>query len=362
MTIASRLRSFNELAFPGHLVAPPEWLILGVNNSCNLRCRMCDAGTLNPETNFGANLMGAKARMMPWDLYEEILDKLVAFSPRIKLGFAYTEPLAWPFLARALAAARARGVYTHVTSNGLLLPRMAEALCDAGCNALCISIDGPSDIHNRIRGKSDSYERAVSGIEMVRARSRDVPVTVVTTITEWNTGHLAGHVETMADLDLAGLTIVHNSFVTSQMSDAHNAAHPAYVATRSNDFLSDVSHIDLDLLARDLADVAAVRAPFPVTIQGGIATRAELERYYTQHDTRFTRRCTDVVRLMMIDSDGEVLPANGRCFNFKVANIRDIDLSQAWNAPALRDFRQHLAKSGGLLPGCLRCCGAVSGS
>ena len=42
------------------IASRPRHVIMGVNNFCNLRCLMCDVGTGNSETNFGANLMGAR--------------------------------------------------------------------------------------------------------------------------------------------------------------------------------------------------------------------------------------------------------------------------------------------------------------
>ena len=71
-----RLRALNERLFPDRLVFGPTHVILGVNNFCNLRCVMCDVGTGNSETNFGANLVGAQTRSMPIELFRHIADIL----------------------------------------------------------------------------------------------------------------------------------------------------------------------------------------------------------------------------------------------------------------------------------------------
>jgi len=62
------LRRLNERLLPGHMVLGPRHVILGVNNYCNLHCRMCDVGTGHEGTNFGANLLGAKTANMPGGL------------------------------------------------------------------------------------------------------------------------------------------------------------------------------------------------------------------------------------------------------------------------------------------------------
>lgn len=107
----------------------PRHVVLGVNNFCNLRCVMCDVGTGNAETNFGANLMGARTRTMPWELFQRVADDMAAFCPEARLGFAFTEPLAWRPLGDALSYASALGLYTTVTTNGLLLPKTGSGVC-----------------------------------------------------------------------------------------------------------------------------------------------------------------------------------------------------------------------------------------
>ena len=111
---------------------PPAHVVLGVNNFCNLRCVMCDVGTGNGETNFGGNLTGASARSMPIDLFRRIVDDMADFCPDARLGLAFTEPLAWRPLGDALAYASAIGLYTTVTTNGLVLPRRAGELAGGG--------------------------------------------------------------------------------------------------------------------------------------------------------------------------------------------------------------------------------------
>src|ERR1700744_3864740 len=98
----NRARRLNERALPGHMLFGPRHIVLGVNNFCNLRCVMCDVGTGHSATNFGGNLMGAHTRSMPMTLFRRIAQETAEFYPAAKLGFAFTEPLAWAPLAEAV--------------------------------------------------------------------------------------------------------------------------------------------------------------------------------------------------------------------------------------------------------------------
>ena len=187
-----RLRALNERLLPGRLVFGPTHIVLGVNNFCNLRCVMCDVGTGNSETNFGANLVGAKTKSMPIELFRHIADAVVDFCPDARLAFAFTEPLAWRPIGEALAMARERGLHSGVTTNGLLLMRHLDDLAHGQCTDLAVSLDGPEEVHDRIRRHPGSYARAVEGIEALAAKPGAPDIGVYCTITELNVGSL-GH-------------------------------------------------------------------------------------------------------------------------------------------------------------------------
>lgn len=355
--VASILRKLNERLLPGHIFFPPTHIILGVNNFCNLRCVMCDVGT-GDDTNFGANLTGSKTRAMPIGLFERILDETCAFCPGAHLGFAYTEPLAWPHLGEALRLAHQRKIYASVTTNGLLLPQRAKELWP-GCKSLSVSIDGPKPVHDHIRRRPGSYARAVSGIEAVSGLREGPEISVFCTVTEHNTGSLRQFLLEMSDLPLKRVGILHNNFVTDDQAVRHNFAYQQdFHATASNIFDSNPARIDLETLSGELREIARQRYRFPVTIHPHLIELNELTTYYLKPDVFVGHRCNDAARMLMIDSDGEAIPVHGRCYRFPIGNIRQESLASIWGHEKLAGLRRTLRCSGGLLPGCSRCCSA----
>ncbi len=95
-------KKLNRKLSPGHLFYPPDWIVLGVNNACNLHCKMCDVGLGNSDTVFGQNLTGTRPMNMPLEMVESIVDQLAETWPTTRLGFAFTEPLIWPGLVDAV--------------------------------------------------------------------------------------------------------------------------------------------------------------------------------------------------------------------------------------------------------------------
>ena len=350
------VRRINERVFPRHLAFGPTHVVLGVNNFCNLHCRMCDVGTGNDETNFGANLVGAKTRSMPIDLYRHIVDEIAAYCPRAHLGFAFTEPLAWAPLGEALRYARTKGLYASVTTNGLLLPRRAAEIA-GHCQSLSVSLDGPEAVHDHIRRHKGSFAKAVAGIEAVAALAPQPEISVYCTISEWNIGTLRQFLRDLRHLPLKRVGLLHNNFVTNAQAHEHNRLYDGDLhATPSNIFESDLQKIDLVHLSAELTDIMADTYPFSLLVQPALVTRKDLEIYYRNPEVPMGRRCHDVHRILMIDADGEVIPAHGRCFRFPIANIRNHSLREVWHHPKLSSLRETLRDAGGLLPACSRCC------
>jgi MoaA/NifB/PqqE/SkfB family radical SAM enzyme len=351
------LRRLNERFLPEHLFCGPKRIVLGVNNFCNLRCVMCDVGTGNSETNFGANLVGAKTRSMPFDLFRQVADQTAAFWPDARMGFVYTEPLAWQPLGEALAYARDRGIYTSVTTNALLLPRRASEIADGRCRSLCVSLDGPEEVHDRIRRHPGSFAKAVAGIEAIMALPNAPEVSVYCTITEWNVGSLRAFLREMAKLPLMEVGLLHNNFVTSAQAQSHNDRYEGDLqATPSNVFLTDPAAIDLEQLSAELGEISRSEHPFRVRIQPQLTSVDDLVTYYRRPEVFVGRRCYDAGRSLMIDADGEAIPVHGRCFRFPIGNIRDHDLRQLWRNKRVKALRRALNRAGGLLPACSRCC------
>src|SRR5215211_5840287 len=98
----------------------------------------------------------------------------------------------------------------------------------------------------------------------------------------------------------------------------------------------------------------------PVTIVPNLATPSALETYY-RRPLEFVggRHCTDPWRMLMIRTDGTVIPAHGRCYNVPVGQVVTEPLTSIWNSAPFQGFRRLLQENGGTLPACARCCGVI---
>lgn len=359
MSIINKAKSINAALYPKHLFYAPEWLVLGVNNICNLHCKMCDVGNGNTESNFSQNLIGSKPLHMPIELIKTIYDQTALFYPNTKIGYAFTEPLVYLHLEESLQYAKEKSLYTAITTNALTLPQKAEMLCDKEVKDIFISLDGTEEIHNYIRGSKRSFQKAVEGIEKLLSIKKHPNISVFFVITEWNIGNMKAFADFFKKYPLEKIGFMHTNYTPLHIAEKHNEIYGnTYHSTLSNTTEIDIDKMDLTLLFNQIKEIKSTPYPFKVSFSPNIDTIEQLQKFYLRPEELFGKKCNDVSRNIMIKSDGTIIPAHGRCYNLKVGNLYEQNLKEIWNSNTISKLRTDLNNTGGLFPACSRCCSA----
>ena len=208
----------------------PTFVQLRVTNLCNLRCKMCgqwgETGIFRSHSgSAGATdgalerdrireLIGLKRQLALSD-YVRLLDELAPSRPIISLFGG--EPLLYPDIVPLVREVKARGLTCTVITNGGRLEPLARELVESGIDSIAISIDGPPDVHNRIRGQADSFERAAAGVAAVagwrKRLGRVLPMQIaILPVTELNIDVIAPAIEVLRGLaaryDQRGVALV----------------------------------------------------------------------------------------------------------------------------------------------------------
>jgi MoaA/NifB/PqqE/SkfB family radical SAM enzyme len=122
------------------------------------------------------------------------------------VGFGGGERLLDTELPRVVEILSTGGVDTHVTTNGwFLTPTFAARFAEAGLGTLLVSVDGSnSALHDAVRKKSGSFERACAAMEIgAAARLRVEMATVLTAETAWQLDDLVGIAERHGAVSIA---------------------------------------------------------------------------------------------------------------------------------------------------------------
>jgi MoaA/NifB/PqqE/SkfB family radical SAM enzyme len=142
-----------------------------LTNRCNFRCSYCDI----PE-QAGAELTA--------DQWRTAIDELVD-AGLARASFSGGEVLLRPDAFEIIGHAKSRGLLTSLNSNAWLAERRMDELCE-NVDVLMVSLDGPEEVHDLVRRRRGSFERALRAID--RARAAGVTVTTITVINRHNLG------------------------------------------------------------------------------------------------------------------------------------------------------------------------------
>jgi radical SAM protein with 4Fe4S-binding SPASM domain len=342
-----------------------------ITDLCNLRCHTCgqwgDRGFLH-----GKNLRELKQNEVSLDRYLEILRDLVDHGHHPSIYLWGGEPMLYEGSLELIEGATDLKLPTAIATNGTRIAAAAERLVQAPMFLLQISIDGPDPaLHNQARpgvGGANNFadiQAALSAVAQARRdQNRNLPlIASLTTISQANFRHLVDIYEAFRDkVDLFVF------YLSWWIDEAHCQAHEAdfarrfgFTPVRPRGWVGGWKPDDYRELNRQLQAVLERSRPGtapPVTLIPSITGEDNLRAYYTDHRARFGfNQCISIYQAVEVNSNGDLSPCRDY-HDYVVGNIKEATITELWNSPAYRRFRQSLATEG-LMPVCSRCCGLM---
>lgn len=139
-------------------------VVWNITRRCNLRCVHCysdsDSRSYPGELN--------------WEECRNVIDNLSAFGvPGLLLSGG--EPLIHPLFFSIARYARERGLRLTLSTNGTLITAdVAKRLREVGFAYVGISLDGIGETHDKFRGRSGAFEKAVAAFRHCREAGQKV--------------------------------------------------------------------------------------------------------------------------------------------------------------------------------------------
>jgi MoaA/NifB/PqqE/SkfB family radical SAM enzyme len=230
-------------------------------------------------------------------------------------------------LFRMCELARSRGIRATVLTSGLLISRYASEIV-RHVDDLIVSIDGPPEIHDRIRGVAGAFTLIAAGIERLR---RATPASCRCTVQKANHAALQRTIEAARNAGFSGI-----SFLAADLaSHAFNRPSPWDAERQSRIALS----IDeLPVLRDQIEDVIASGDPFVRD------TPAHLRRIVHHFESwlglrdAVAPRCNAPWASAVVEADGALRP----CFFHPVVAHVHGSFDAALNSRAAVEFRRSL--------------------
>lgn len=134
---------------------------------CNLSCVMCGQGRFYRE-----NMCNVNANHLELDVLKGVIDEVQKYTPQIYIWGG--EPLLYPHLADFLHYIKIKGLNSFVTTNGILLDAFVEQLVEQRVAEITVSLDGPMEVHEKIRGKTGIYNKIVNNLRLLNEHKQKV--------------------------------------------------------------------------------------------------------------------------------------------------------------------------------------------
>jgi len=308
-----------------------------------MRCKECHYA-YSDEDGYQLNQAGD----MDFETYRKVLKEIKGYPI---VSFTGGEPLLHRKVGDFIAYAKVNKHFCTLVTNGWLLSGRVQELCNAGLDLLTVSLDGPKDIHNSLRGKG-SYERIIAGIETI-LRQPDRPIILISmAISNMNFDQVERTYELAKSLGIDGMNINHLWMQTGPMAEEHNRKYPQFPVEEVTWFV-DPELVDVKVLAENLEAIRRrnwgrefVFSETPFLNSAEIADWYKKPEQYVKYKTV---RCA-WVRFRMWP-DGKVKP----CRAWDVGDAYCNHAMDIWNGEHFQSFRRALAKDG-MLPICARCC------
>ncbi len=248
------------------------------------------------------------------------------------ISFSGGEPFLYSGLREVLRHAKSLGLRTTVTTNGYFLqPRRLEPLRNF-VDVLAVSLDGPPELHNRLRGSERAFDRLCAGLKSLRTSGLNFGF--IHTLTQETWEHLSWIAEFAAasgarllqlhPLEMAGRA---EGRLGALCAEEDGLAKAYLVATALAAKYSGTMTVQVDLLHRD----QVMRAP-------ALVYADELAHGWNAIAP------ADLLGLIVVEADGAVVPISyGFSRRYQICSLHVQRLEQGWRSflhEGYPEFRQ----------------------
>jgi MoaA/NifB/PqqE/SkfB family radical SAM enzyme len=318
----------------------PQTVSLTVTNACNLRCRMC--GQWSAEGYIRTGGVRDELRLADWKrVIDELADHGIS-SVLLRGG----EVFLYPDILPLLEYLHGKGMFVSIDTNGTQLARFAADLVRIGNMHLTVSVDGPEQIHDAVRGVKGTFRRLREGLaalaEAEQQTARSLSKSITFTIGPDSYTGLGRMPEVARGLGIGTICIVACYFVPRAVGETYARELRGRFGAEGfswRGFHHEESGVQIGLFLRELR---AYRGNLGEILDYPYFPMSE-EEYRTWFSDATTPvglpACGNVERLIDIQPTGEA----NFCVDFpdySIGNVRETSIAEIWNGPRAASFRE----------------------
>lgn len=309
--------------FEAHLIRNLPVIVLSPHNRCNCRCMMCDIWRIQESRDITpGDLQPHLAR------FRELGVQWIVFSG----GEPQLNPQ-WPELARVL---RNEGIRITILTAGLLLEDEAATVATS-VDDIIVSLDGPAEVHNRIRRVAGAFEKIAGGISAIREIRPEITIRARSTVQRANHHLLRETVKAAKELELNSI-----SFLAVDASSSAFNRESGWPEKQQERVLLNAEEVErLDY------EVEQLISEYGSELQSGFITEKPEKlrkmvrhfRAYLGSEPHIAPRCNAPWVSAVIETSGDVRPC---FFHPSVGNIHRQSLPEILNGQEALRFRANV--------------------
>jgi MoaA/NifB/PqqE/SkfB family radical SAM enzyme len=332
----------------------PQVTSFTITNHCNLRCQMC--GQWSQEGYIRNHLESLKHELSLPD-WKRLVDELAAHGLQTVL-LRGGETFMFPGIIELLDYIHNKGMYISIDTNGTLLKQYAEDIVRIGSIHLTISVDGPEDVHDAVRGVAGTFQRMKEGVariaELEAAGGNKVSRSATFTISRYNYHSMGVMPDVVRSVGIPVITIVPYYYFPEavgrkyeqELSSLGGQAF-SWVGFHHEDSGVDVEEYlrQFRLYKENLGDLYN----YPYMAMDEEQYRVWFADAQAQVGPP---HCQNVEKYVDIQPDGSA----NFCVDFvdySFGNVKDASIEQLWNGEPAERFREFRRKQP--LAACYRC-------
>jgi Predicted Fe-S oxidoreductases len=333
----------------------PKTISFTITNSCNLRCRMCGQWSEEGYIHSAKENLQHSLNLADW---KRLTDELAAhqISSVILRG---GEPFLFPDIIELLEYINSKGIFISIDTNGTMLKKYASDLVRIGNIHITISVDGPEEIHDKVRGMKGCFRKIQEGVDRLmkieKNSGRNISRAICFTISPYSVSGLGKMPDVARSLLINTLVIVPYNYIPSTMGTRYAKElkdHFNSTAFSWTGFHHENSGVDLNEFQKEyrkyIAGLDGIRN-YPYMVLSEEEYRTWFRNPAIPIDSP---QCTNIEKLIDIQPNGNA----NFCVDtpdYTFGNVKNSSIEAVWNSEKASRFREYRRKN--RLSVCYRC-------
>lgn len=327
----------------------PRSIVVRVTEQCFLTCKFCAQG----KEGGRVDRRNLKESSIQLDTLKKIIDETANWNIKPFFKFTGGEPLLLGLsLIDRIQYMRKKNFVVKLNTNGMLLKdkRIAQKIAESDLNYLSISLDGPREIHNRLRGNNKLFDSIMEGIDNVQyyrneLNKKNLMILISMVISSENFDQIEEVYKIACDKKIDWFNIQFLNFTTPETSESSHLYIKQQFGIEDAPwkYFCDPKYNNIipEIIEKSIKKIISKRAKVPVSILGNYKTTQDISKYY--FSTRLMKKniCQVPFTGMHIVMPGKAIYCIDYPF-YEYGDLRYDSIEKVWNGDKAKKYRKDI--------------------